>query len=315
MIIGILDGYTLFQEDLDWKALEAFGRVLYQDRTMGLDLSADFFQAEVLITNKYVLNADNLGHFPKLKLILVSATGYNCVDISLCQSKGIAVCNVPNYGTYSVAQHALALLLNYSNQVEKHQVSVAQGDWTQSKDWCYQLTPIMEWKDKTMGIIGMGAIGSCLAGMARSLGMRLVYHHTRDLGLEDARFLSLNDLAEQSDVISLHCPLNAQTQHLVNEGFLSRMRPNAVLINTSRGGLIDGPALAHALNEGQLSAALLDVLLQEPPKAEEPLLGAKNCFITPHMAWISKEARTRIFLTLQEILRHYPQGPLPHRVA
>jgi glycerate dehydrogenase len=314
MKILILDGYTLFQEDIDWSSLNDFGELIFLERIDRIDITSCDPDAEVLITNKALVGIPELNHFKKLKLVVVSATGYNCVDVKACSEKGIPVCNVPAYGTFSVAQHALSMMLHYSNQVALHEASVRIGDWSSNKDWSYTVSPICEWQGKTVGIIGMGNIGSCFAGMVASLGMNVVYHHTRDLQLSDRSFIDLDTLAATSDVISLHCPLNDKTAKIINERFLSMMKPNALLINTSRGGLIDTPSLQKALEEKLIAAAFLDVLEQEPPPANHPLIGLPNAIITPHIAWISLEARKRIFSTILEILEKYKGGALIHQV-
>lgn len=314
MKILLLDGYTLFQEDIAWTSLKSFGEVVFLERTNRDNLSSLDKDVEVLITNKAFVGIPELEHFNQLKLVVVSATGYNCVDIRACAAAGVPVCNVPAYGTYSVAQHALSMMLHYSNQVALHEASVRKGDWSSNKDWSYTLSPICEWQGKTMGIIGMGNIGNCFAGMVASLGMNVVYHHTRDLQLPDRRCIDLDTLAASSDVISLHCPLNEKTEKIINERFLSMMKPNALLINTSRGGLIDTIALRKALVEKQIAAALLDVLEQEPPPDNHPLIGLSNAIITPHIAWISLEARKRIFTIILEILEKYKGGSLINQV-
>lgn len=315
MKIGILDGLTLFQSDINWKQLESFGEVLYLDRVESRQIPSDFHDCDILITNKYVLNERNLIDLPQLKLIIVSATGYNCVDTVYCKSRDIQVANVPNYGTYSVAQHAMALLLNYTNAVEIHAQSVKEGEWVACKDFSYQKKPLIELYGKTMGILGMGAIGKAFANICQSLGMKIIYSHTKDLHLDNAMFVDLKTLASQSDFISLHCPFNAQTNQIINKEFLAQAKKNLVLINTSRGGLINAQDVADALNKGSIAAALLDVLEVEPPTNADPLLNAKNCSITPHNAWISFEARTRIYQTMEEILKSFLQNQTINRVA
>lgn len=310
MKILFLDGFTLFQKDLDRSIFEKYGEVIYRDRTSREELKKVDHSIEVISTNKCPIGADDLSLFPNLKLILVSATGYNIVDVQACTEKGIQVCNVPNYGTFSVAQHALAMLLNYSNQVDLHEKSVKRGEWSSNQDFSYTLSPIREWHGKIVGIIGMGNIGQAFAGMAESLGMQVIYHHTKDLKLNNRKLVSINELASNSDVISLHCPLTTKTDKMINSEFLSLMKSSSVLINTSRGGLIHTLDLKLALVSGQISAALLDVLEVEPPAVDHPLIGIPNAIITPHIAWISFEARKRIISSLENTLSLYLKGTL-----
>jgi len=308
MKILILDGFTLFQKDLDVSVFEKYGEIIFRDRTSRDELKIVDHSIEVIITNKCPIDAEDLALFPKLKLILVSATGFNIVDVQACKEKGIQVSNVPNYGTFSVAQHALAMLLNYSNQVDLHEKSVKRGEWSTNQDWSYTLSPIREWHGKILGIIGMGNIGQAFANMAESLGMQVIYHHTKDLKLANRKFVGINELASTSDVISLHCPLTPKTDKMINSEFLSRMKSSSILINTSRGGLIHSLDLKSALVAGQISAALLDVLEVEPPAVGHPLIGIPNAIITPHIAWISLEARKRIVTSLENTLISYLQG-------
>ena len=315
MKILLLDGYTLFQDDISRSYLKSFGEVVFYDRTRREELSALDKDVDVLITNKALVGVPELTHFTALKLVIVSATGYNCVDVKACAAAGVPVCNVPAYGTFSVAQHALAMLLHYSNHVAEHDLSVRTGDWSSCQDWTYTLTRIREWHGKTLGVIGMGNIGSCFAGMAESMGMNVIYHHTRDLHLSNRRFVDLETLAQTADVISLHCPLNEETDQLVNDRFLSNMKSSALLINTSRGGLIDAVALRKALLNKTIAAALLDVLEKEPPPSDHPLVGLPNAIITPHIAWISFEARQRIAATISSIIKSFIEGTVINRVS
>lgn len=308
MKILILDGFTLFQKDIAFDTFKEYGELIYRDRTTRDELTRLDHSAEVIITNKCPIGAKDLSLFPNLKLILVSATGYNIVDVQACKEKGIQVSNVPNYGTFSVAQHALAMLLNYSNQVDLHEKSVKRGEWSANQDWSYTLSPIREWHGKILGIIGMGNIGQAFANMAESLGMQIIYHHTKELNLVNRKFVSLNELASTADVLSLHCPLTIQTDKMINREFLSLMKSSAILINTSRGGLIHSMDLKSALVLGQISAALLDVLEVEPPAADHPLIGIPNAIITPHIAWISLEARKRIVSSLENTLSMFLKG-------
>jgi glycerate dehydrogenase len=308
MKILILDGFTLFQKDLDVSVFEKYGEIIFRDRTSRGELKSIDHSIEVIITNKCPIGAEDLALFPNLKLILVSATGFNIVNVQACKEKGIQVSNVPNYGTFSVAQHALAMLLNYSNQIDLHEKSVKRGEWSTNQDWSYTLSPIREWHGKILGIIGMGNIGQAFANMAESLGMQVIYHHTKDLKLANRKFVDINELASTSDVISLHCPLTPKTDKMVNSEFLSLMKSSSILINTSRGGLIHSLDLKAALISGQISAALLDVLEVEPPAVGHPLIGIPNAIITPHIAWISLEARKRIVTSLENTLISYLQG-------
>lgn len=308
MKILILDGFTLFQKDLDTAVFKNLGEIIFRERTSRDELKNIDHSAEVIITNKCPINADDLPLFPNLKLILVSATGFNIVDVQACKKNGIQVSNVPNYGTFSVAQHALAMLLNYSNQIDLHEKSVKRGEWSTNQDWSYTLSPIREWHGKTLGIIGMGNIGQAFANMAESLGMQVIYHHTKNLELPNRRFVGIKELASISDVISLHCPLTSKTDKMINSDFLSGMKSSSILINTSRGGLIDSIDLKTALLSGQIGAALLDVLEVEPPAINHPLIGIPNAIITPHIAWISLEARKRIVTSLENTLKMYLQG-------
>ena len=310
MKILILDGFTLFQKDLDVSVFEKYGEIIFRARTSRDELKQVDHSVDVIITNKCPIGADDLALFPNLTLILVSATGFNIVDVQACKEKGVQVSNVPNYGTFSVAQHALAMLLNYSNQVDLHEKSVKRGEWSTNQDWSYTLSPIREWHGKTLGIIGMGNIGQAFANMAESLGMQVIYHHTKDLKLANRKFVGINELASTSDVISLHCPLTEKTDKMIHSEFLSLMKSSSILINTSRGGLIHSLDLKSALVSGQISAALLDVLEVEPPAVGHPLIGITNAIITPHIAWISLEARKRIVTSLENTLKSYIEGKI-----
>jgi len=314
MKILILDGYTLFQDDLSRALFSDLGEVIFRDRTSKDELFTLDQDVEVIITNKCVLGKEELNYFKRLKLVMVSATGYNCVDVKVCKEKNIQVSNVPNYGTYSVAQHAMAMLLHFTNHVDVHEHSVRSGSWSTNQDWCYTLTPIKELHGKTLGIIGMGNIGSCFATMAESMGMIIHYHHTHDLNRLNRHFMDLERLAQTSDVISLHCPLTDQTDKIINSILLSHMKSDAILINTSRGGLIDNLALRDALIDNRIAAALLDVLEKEPPSVDHPLIGLSNAIITPHIAWISKEARERICSRMLLILESFIHGKPLHAV-
>ena len=314
MKILLMDGHTLFQDDIPWSPLTSFGEVVFHERTNQDQPLRSDADTDILITNKALVGVRELDHYKSLKLVIVSATGYNCVDVKACAERGIPVCNVPAYGTYSVAQHTMAMMLEYSNHITLHNASVQRGEWSSCPDFSYTVSPIFEWHGKTMGIVGMGTIGSRVGNMAASMGMHVIYHHRRDLKLSDRYLVSLEKLAESSDVISLHCPLNASTEKMVNAEFLSAMKKTAILINTSRGGLIDTAALRKALEEKQIAAALLDVLEKEPPPPDHPLIGLPNAIITPHIAWISFEARQRIFEIIKTTISSFETGQLINRV-
>ena len=302
MRLVITDGYTLNPGDLSWKPFEQFGEVVYYDRTAAIQVVERCLSADIIITNKTPIDAKILEAGNSLRLISVTATGYNVVDIATAKKEGVVVCNVPEYGTHSVAQHAFALILELTNKVGIHAQSVRNGDWTRSPDWCYSKTPIIELKDKTLGIIGLGKIGAETARIAHAYGMNVIYHGGRST-VSDVNRVSLPQLFSQSDFISIHCPLKQDNVGFIDRSVLSHMKPTAFLINTSRGQLIDENDLAAALRNNTLAGAALDVLSKEPPPQDHPLLGLSNCLITPHNAWVSFEARKRIMETTFENVR------------
>lgn len=295
MKIVITDGYALNPGDLDWSSIEAFGDVTVYDRTPA-NLVAERCQgADVVLTNKTPITKETISALTGTKLISVLATGYNIVDTAAARLQNLTVCNVPGYSTPGVAQHTIALLLELTNHTGLHATSVAQGEWVTSKDWSYSKAPVLELAGKTFGLVGFGNIGRQTALIAAALGMKIIYHTpTRKQGVDFAEYVSLPQLFESSDVVSLHCPYNAATDKLVNQSLLALMKPTAYLLNTARGQLVDEAALAAALNTGVIAGAGLDVLSAEPPPAGNPLLQAKNCIITPHIAWGTKEARLRV---------------------
>jgi glycerate dehydrogenase len=293
MQIVITDGYTLNPGDLSWQAFENLGDLKYYDRTLPAEVADRCREATVIITNKTPITSNTINAAPQLKLIAVTATGYNIVDINAARDHGVLVCNVPEYGTNSVAQHTFALLLELTNHTGKHAASVAQGDWAHSADWSYVKAPVAELNGKTMGIVGFGRIGQKVAEIAKAFGMNVItYNKGKQTGL--AVHVSLQDLFTQSDVVSLHCPLKEDNYGFVNRKLLSLMKPTAFLINTSRGQLVNEDDLAGALRQHVLAAAALDVLSTEPPAITNPLIGLPNCIITPHNAWVSVEARRRL---------------------
>ncbi|HSC37838.1 MAG TPA: D-2-hydroxyacid dehydrogenase, partial [Chitinophagaceae bacterium] len=264
--------------------------------------------AEVVLTNKVPFTKETMAALPQLKLISVLATGYNVIDTKAAREQGVAVSNVPGYGTASVAQHVFALLLELTNHVGLNARTTAAGKWQQSADWCYTEAPVTELAGKIFGVVGFGNIGQRAGSIAKALGMQVVYYNPR---VKDSAFglqVELKDLFSHSDFISLHCPLTATNQEFVNAALLKTMKPSAVLINTARGQLINEQDLADALNKNVIAGAALDVLSKEPPPDSNPLLKAKNCIITPHNAWISKEARGRIMAITASNIDAFLQG-------
>jgi glycerate dehydrogenase len=296
MRIVVLDGYTTNPGDLSWADLESLGTCTIYDRTPPLEIAARAANAEVVLTNKTPLSRETIGRLPQLRYIGVLATGYNIVDVSAARERGIPVANVPDYATHSVAQMVFAHLFNLTQHVAEHGQGVAAGRWAKSPDFCYWDFPLVELAGLTLGLVGFGRIGRAVARVAHSLGMNVVacdVSRPAD-GSSHVRFVTLPELFRTSDAISLHCPLTHETRHLVNAQRLSWMKPTAYLINTSRGPLVDEPALADALNRGHIAGAGLDVLSVEPPRTDDPLLSAKNCCITPHIAWATTAARKRL---------------------
>ncbi|MBU7577055.1 MAG: D-2-hydroxyacid dehydrogenase [Flavihumibacter sp.] len=297
MKIVVLDGYTLNPGDLSWTGLEAQGTLTVYDRTAPDQVVERAKEATIVLTNKTALTADQLAHLPELKFISVLATGYNIIDIEATKQLGITVSNVPGYSSYSVVQLCFALLFELTHRVQQHSDAVHQGQWVNSPDFSFWQQPLVELAGKKMGLIGLGDIGQKMTDMALALGMEvLAYSRTRKGRLESQRFkwVELDELLHEADVVSLHCPLTPQTKGIINTASLRKMKQSSYLLNTARGPLIVEADLAQALNEGWIAGAGLDVLSVEPPTAGNPLLSAKNCLITPHIAWASVEARTRL---------------------
>ncbi len=293
MELVILDGHALNPGDLSWDCFEQFGTVRYYDRTDSeQDAIARIGSADIIILNKVPITRTVLESCPTVKLICILATGYNVVDCKAAAERGIPVCNVPGYGTDSVAQFTFALLLELCHQVGLHSESVHNGDWANSPDFCYWKTPQMELAGKTIGIIGYGAIGQAVGKIAKAFGMNvLAYSRTKRSGFE---YVTLDELLAGSDVISLHCPLFPETKGMINAESIAKMKDGAILLNTARGALLDEAAVAVALRSGKLRGAAVDVASAEPISRENPLLTAPNCIITPHIAWAPLEARQRI---------------------
>jgi glycerate dehydrogenase len=291
----VLDGFTLNPGDLDWADLQALGPCTVFDRTSADQVLLRAAEAEMVLTNKTVLSRDTIHRLPRLRYIGVLATGTNIVDLEAARARGIPVTNVPTYGTRSVAQFAFALLLELTQHVGHHAQTVREGRWTRSADWCYWDFPLVELDGLTLGIVGLGRIGRAVGQLGAAFGMKVLACDPSATALPPfVQPVELDALFRASDVVSLHCPLTPQTARLVNARRLALMKPTAFLLNTSRGPLVDEPALAEALNAGRLAGAAVDVLSVEPPPADNPLLSARNCLITPHMAWGTRAARSRL---------------------
>lgn len=296
MKIVILDGYAANPGDLSWDALKALGDCVIYDRTKPEEVVARCLNAEAVLTNKVVLNREIIEALPQLKYIGVLATGYNVIDLEAASEHSVVVTNIPAYSTESVAQMVFAHILNITNGVGHHAAEVSKGRWSNNADFCFWDSPLTELKGKKIGIVGLGHIGKAVARIAIAFDMQ-VYAATSKVNLQlipEIKKMELDELFSECDFITLHCPLADDTFHLVNARRLSMMKPTAVLVNTGRGPLIDEQALADALNNKQIYAAGLDVLSTEPPKVDNPLFAARNCFITPHIAWASVEARQRL---------------------
>ncbi|MCC5844723.1 MAG: D-2-hydroxyacid dehydrogenase [Verrucomicrobia bacterium] len=306
----ILDAFTTQAHDLNWNAFQSLGTLRVYDRTAPDEIEARAADADIVLTNKVVLSREVIARLPNLKLICLMSTGTNAVDLAAAADRGIPVCNVPSYSTASVAELVLAFMLAHGRAVEKHHASVARGDWVKCEDFCYMLTPQREWSGKTMGVVGFGEIGQAVARLGIALGMRVIAYTPHPAGKQDLgqAFVVLETLFRESDVVSLHCPLSSETEGLVNAQRLSWMKPDAFLVNTGRGGLVDEAALAEALKAGTIGGAGLDVLSTEPPKAENPLLSAPNTILAPHIGWATKEARQRLMNVLEANIRCFLKG-------
>lgn len=307
--IVVLDGFTLNPGDLNWEQLEALGSCVIYDRTPPELVIERCKLAEIVLVNKVELPRAILESLPHLRYVGVTATGVNVVDLAAANERGVVVTNVPRYATASVAQMVLAHVLNLTQHVAAHASTVRAGKWTASADWCFWDYPLVELAGLTMGIVGLGDTGRAVANLSHAFGMQVIAN-TRTPRSESAyvRLVDLDTLFRDSDIISLHCPLNDATRELVNRGRLALMKPTALLINTGRGQLIDEQALADALNNGELAGAGLDVLGEEPPPADNPLLTARNCFITPHIAWATRAARQRLLEAVVENVAAFLAG-------
>lgn len=318
MKIVILDGFTANPGDLSWDGLKKLGELEVFDRTAPEQLLERAKDAEVLLTNKVIIDAKAMAALPKLRYIGVLATGYNVVDIEEAHRRGIAVTNIPAYSTMSVAQMVMAHLLNITNQVALHADAVRKGEWQSSPDFSFTKSPLIELDGLTFGIVGLGNIGKQVARMAQSMGMKVMAVSSkseevlREMDIEKAT--GYEQLFSEADVVSLHCPLTDETRHLVNSERLALMKPSAILINTGRGPLLDEQAVADALSAGKIYAVGVDVLEKEPPKEGNPLISAPRCFITPHIAWASAAARRRLIDIATQNVAAFMQGKSLNRI-
>ena len=317
MKIVVLDGYGMNPGDLSWDELKALGDCTIYDRTSAADVVARSKDADVILTNKAEINAEVIAALPELKYIGVTATGYNVVDVEAAKERGIVVTNTPAYSTISVAQMAFAHILNITQNVAHHSNEVKNGRWTNSEDFCFWDTPLTELSGLKLGIVGLGRTGMATARVAFGFGMSVcAYTSKSQLQLPpEIKMMTKDEIFTECDIISLHCPLTEETRELVDAKRLASMKPTAILINTGRGSLINEQDLADALNKGVIYAAGLDVLSSEPPRADNPLLTAKNCFITPHIAWATKASRVRLMSIVVENIKAYSAGKPVNNVA
>ena len=307
----VLDSFALNPGDLSWEWLKNLGECELYDRTPADKILERCMGADVVITNKTPLTKETLSQLSNLKYIALESTGYNVVDCEYAKGMGVPVSNIPSYSTNAVAQLTFSLILEITNAVGIHSESVRNGDWANCPDFCYWKTPLTELCGKTLGIVGLGQIGQAVADIAEAFKMNIVAvsgHETDQSHRNNFSWVDMDTLAKTSDIISFHCPLTEKTTGLVNEEFINKCKDGAIIINTSRGPVVDDQALADALNSGKLRGAGLDVLTVEPPKADNPLLSAKNCFITPHIAWAGFETRERLMNILEDNVKAYLNG-------
>ncbi len=318
MKITVLDGYTSNPGDLNWDAFEEFGEITVHDRTTPDEVVSRCAGCEVVFTNKVVLNAEIMDQLLDLKYIGVLATGTNVIDLDYARQRGICVTNIPGYSTDSVVQHILAFMLHFSSMVSIHNDEVHKGEWVNSKDFCFTSGTLNELSGSTLGIIGLGTIGRKLARVADAMGIKIIAAHQLSMNrLElsyEVEWLPVDDVFARSDFLSLNCPLTPETERVANAERLQKMKTSSILINTGRGPLVDEEALADALNRGTIAGAGLDVLSAEPPSADNPLLTAKNCVITPHVAWASLQARKRLLNIAADNLSAYLKNEPQNRV-
>lgn len=311
MKIVVLDGYTENPGDLSWEGLEALGELMVYDRTPKELVQERIGDADAIYVNKVVISREILEKCPNLRFIGMLATGYNVVDVEAAKERGVVVCNIPNYGTDAVGQFAIALLLEICHHVQHHSTAVHEGRWAENPDWCFWDYPLIELAGKTMGIIGFGRIGQCTARIAQALGMKILAYDAfknPDLISETCQYAELDTLLANADVISLHCPLFPDTEGIINKDTISKMKDGVIILNNSRGPLIVEQDLADALTSGKVYAAGLDVVSTEPIKADNPLLNAPNCLITPHISWAPKESRQRLMDIAVNNLKQFVAG-------
>ncbi|MEE3488619.1 MAG: D-2-hydroxyacid dehydrogenase [Bulleidia sp.] len=313
MKIIVLDGYTESPGDISWDPLHQLGDVTIYDRTSLTDqkeVAERLQRAEIAVTNKTPIRREVIDACPNLRAIAVLATGYNVIDVDYCKEKGIPVMNVPVYGTDNVSQYAVGLMLEACSHYGEHNASVHKGEWAKNPDWCYWLHPMVEVSGKTAGIIGLGRIGKNTAKVLNALNMKVIAYdaYESDEGRKLAEYVSLDDLLARSDFIFLHCPLFKETENIINAANIAKMKDGVILINNSRGQLVVEKDLADALNSGKVAAAAVDVVSTEPIVDDNPLLTARNCIITPHISWATKEARIRIMNTTADNIRSFMDG-------
>lgn len=315
MNITVLDGHTVNPGDLDWEPIEALGSLQVFDRTDPSEVVARSVDSDVLVVNKVEISREDLDQLPNLKAICLLATGYNNIDLKAVKEEGIAVYNAVGYGSESVAQHTISLILEQTNQIGRHHHSVLRGDWSAQADFSYTLHTVRELKGKTLGLYGYGMIGKRVAELGRAFGMKVLVFNRTTKSSPGIQFVSRDLLFRQSDYLSLHVPLSADTAEVINSSSLKQMKKNLILINTGRGGLINESDLADALESGRIAGASLDVLSLEPPSASNPLLSAPNCIVTPHMAWTSMEARSSLIEIVAQNISNFKQGIDRNRVV
>jgi len=313
----ILDAYTANPGDCSWSPVEDLADCAIYDRTAPPDVLARVGDADIVMLNKAVLNAETIAQAPNLKYVGILATGCNTIDLDAAKKRKLTITNVPGYSTPSVAQHTFALLLELTNQVSTHSLDARDGGWSRNVDYCYWLSPQRELSGRVLGLIGFGQIGQAVARIAQALGMKVIVHRrdTRSPPPPGVEYVTLDRLFMESDVVSLHCPLTPETKGLVNAARLAQMKSTALLINTSRGLLLQEEELSTALKAQEISGAAVDVLSTEPPDSDNPLLSAPNCLVTPHLAWASAAARARLIQIAADNLRAFLEGTPIHQVG